>query len=589
MKNIKRIFNDFSIRTKIIIFYVLLMLVSIVLCVMLFVRSNERMMSEKVSTVSNQVVESINVNIDLMIKSVNNNSKILLANETVQNILNRRDSYDSLSSLNAMRENLSRFIDFAPFINAIYVFDNNGNKYHVENSESNQFDFESIQQAPWYDELIQRKGGYLLKLNAGGNNGFTDQNHISLIRIINDINTQKPIGILVMNIPEKSFYEAYKKIENDYGTEIMILNHNGQSIVKNRVKHLIKTEEQIMDIDKDQFYVDIFEEDNVDYVLSHLYKAEYEWRIVTVMPFNELSKENARIRITIFLIIIVNSVLILIGSWIIARIITNPIHDLIDSMQSINNGEFKKVKGGVSNDEIGRLRNVYNIMNGTIEELITKIVKEEEKKRKAELAVMQEQIKPHFLYNSLDAISSLAVMNGNKQVYSMVKALGTYYRTSLGKGKEAVTLLEEITNVKSYLEIQKVRYGDLVTYSFDIEEKCNEFIILKHILQPLVENSIYHGIKNKGEMGEISISAKCVDDHGENIRIIIADDGIGMDDATIDSIRKAKSDGIGLVGTIERLRMFYGRKDILEIHSEKGVGTQIVLMIPQKWKVKYNA
>lgn len=157
-------------------------------------------------------------------------------------------------------------------------------------------------------------------------------------------------------------------------------------------------------------------------------------------------------------------------------------------MKGVENGEFKEVNIDTGNDEIGKLKNVYNTMIYKIENLIEQIVKEQKIKRKAELDVLQSQIKPHFLYNSFDTISSLALDNRNDEVYKIIKALGNFYRTSLSNGKEVISIEEEIKTVKSYLTIQQIRYDNMFNVNISVDERANKYKILKLILQPLVEN-----------------------------------------------------------------------------------------------------
>jgi len=203
--------------------------------------------------------------------------------------------------------------------------------------------------------------------------------------------------------------------------------------------------------------------------------------------------------------------------------------------------------------------------------------------RKAELEVLQAQIKPHFLYNTFDAISSLALSGRNGEVYKVMKALGSYYRASLNKGSEVITIGEEIEIVRNYLTIQQVRYGDVFTANYDIHERTTKIKILKLVLQPLVENALYHGIKPKGESGNIHIAAKY---YNNFVILTIEDDGVGMEEEQVQRIIHGscndKKISFGLWGTIERLRIFYNEEDLFCIESKKNVGTKIIINIPVK-------
>ena len=194
---------------------------------------------------------------------------------------------------------------------------------------------------------------------------------------------------------------------------------------------------------------------------------------------------------------------------------------------------------------------------------------------------MQAQIKPHFLYNTFDAISSLALSGRNNEAYRALKALGSYYRTSLSRGSEVITIAEELDVVKNYLTIQQLRYGDIFTANYDIDERAKKYKILKLVLQPLVENALYHGIKLKGESGNINISAKYSEDF---ITLTVEDDGIGMSEEVLKKIIQGRYDdtkvSFGLKGTIERLRIFYRVNDLFSIESKEYYGTKVVISIP---------
>ena len=249
-------------------------------------------------------------------------------------------------------------------------------------------------------------------------------------------------------------------------------------------------------------------------------------------------------------------------------------------MVEVENGIFNRVRIG-NNDEIGELASYYNVMIQKIEELIENSIEEQEVKRKAELAVMIGQIKPHFLYNALETARSLCLYGDKEKISQMLQALAQYYRDSISKGNDVIPLKTEIDIAKNYLLIQKIRYEDMIEYSFDVAEDTNDFMIPKLILQPLIENSIYHGIRDSGVGGMITVKAWKNDSH---VFIIIEDNGIGMEQSLVNEIMDDKTDkelkSIGMRGTIRRLRIYYNCKDIIEVNSEMFEGTQIILKLP---------
>ena len=214
-------------------------------------------------------------------------------------------------------------------------------------------------------------------------------------------------------------------------------------------------------------------------------------------------------------------------------------------------------------------------------------VKEEQKLlRKAEFDLLQSQINPHFLYNTLDAIVWSAEAGNQKQVVSMVGNLSDFFRLSLNKGKENVLIREELQHVRSYLEIQHIRYQDILTFEINVPEEFNEYKIPKLTIQPIVENALYHGIKNKRGGGKITIYAEEKRDH---FTIVVEDTGKGMDEERLRQVRKAIRNGTpeknvvyGLYNVNERIRLIFGEGYGIHLESVLDKGTRVRIRLPKK-------
>ena len=220
-----------------------------------------------------------------------------------------------------------------------------------------------------------------------------------------------------------------------------------------------------------------------------------------------------------------------------------------------------------------------------IEEQVTA---EQKQLRKAEFELLQAQINPHFLYNTLDAIVWSAEAGNQKQVVKMVGSLSEFFRTSLNKGKEIVTVREELQHVRSYLEIQQIRYQDILSYEIDVPEELNNYLIPKITIQPLVENALYHGIKNRRGGGKISVTGTLEE---EDYIIKVTDDGIGMDEERLEQVRKGLTDQdpdsnkiYGLYNVNERIRLEFGEEYGISIDSAYEKGTTMTIRLPRKKK-----
>lgn len=183
-----------------------------------------------------------------------------------------------------------------------------------------------------------------------------------------------------------------------------------------------------------------------------------------------------------------------------------------------------------------------------------------------------EQIKPHFLYNTLDSISSLVMLDRNEEAFNSLSALGIFYRTSLSNGKDMITIHEEVETVKNYLFIQKIRHGDLFEVTYHIDPDTNQIKVPKLILQPLVENSIYHGLRPAGGNGDIIVRIYVLED---KIRLMVEDTGIGMNQEQLAVLSKTTHHGMGIWATRERIRILYGDKSCFKIESERNKGTKV--------------
>ena len=268
----------------------------------------------------------------------------------------------------------------------------------------------------------------------------------------------------------------------------------------------------------------------------------------------------------------------------IVRNIIKPIDELAEVTEEIAEGNFSVRANINTDDEIAVLADSVNDMSRSLEEMVEKIKADERKMRRADLRLLQEQINPHFLYNTLDTIVWLIEGNSSDKAVNMVMSLSEFFRLVLSKGKEYITIQEEEFHIRSYLEIQQVRYHDILDYEIRIPEELYPYKIIKLTLQPLIENSLYHGIKYKRAKGKITISGSL-----ENglIHFRVEDNGVGMKPEELEKLQreiqkpcKETEKGFGLANVNERIRMNYGSRFGMTIDSVEGKGTCVEIVIP---------
>ena len=287
-----------------------------------------------------------------------------------------------------------------------------------------------------------------------------------------------------------------------------------------------------------------------------------------------------------FCLIALAGVVVAVGimSYLIPLSITRPFKELSQVTDEIAKGNLS-VRANVNTGvEATALSNSMNTMIDKINELLEQVTIEQTRLRKAEFELLQAQINPHFLYNTLDAIIWLAEAGEQKRVVGMVRNLSDFFRTSLNQGKDINSIKEEMLHVKSYLEIQHVRYQDILSYDIEVPESLYIYSIPKITIQPLVENALYHGIKNKRGMGHISIRGQAGE---KDFTITVTDDGIGIDETRLRQVQSGiqnkvltGKDFYGLYNVCERIRLNFGEEYGIFIESVYGEGTSVRVILP---------
>lgn len=279
-------------------------------------------------------------------------------------------------------------------------------------------------------------------------------------------------------------------------------------------------------------------------------------------------------------------VLIVSLSHYIPLSISRPIKELVEVTKQVSQGDLEVRSHVSSGQEARMLSDSLNTMIDKINELLEQVKLEQIRIRKAEFQLLQTQINPHFLYNTLDTIIWLAESDEQKKVVRMVESLSEFFRTSLNQGKDIISIREELQHVRSYLEIQQVRYQDILEYEIDVPQELMIYAIPKITIQPLVENALYHGIKNKRGKGMIRITAYLEDG---SFVIQVEDNGIGMQEERLkqvqEGIRKkqyVESNIYGLYNVNERIRLNFGEKYGIRIQSTYGEGTVIRILLPDE-------
>lgn len=314
---------------------------------------------------------------------------------------------------------------------------------------------------------------------------------------------------------------------------------------------------------------------------SYFYKSKpiegVDWRVVNLVSSEYVLQEVHSTRNMLFLYGVFILVLEAILSTIVYHSIYDPISNILSSMRKAGNQDLTKYQVvDYGNDEIHELSVNFNDLLNRVEELVDKVQLEQEQKRETQLQLLQAQINPHFLFNTLNTLHSLAILNDDKPLSEGVSALSKLLRNTIVDSKEYVSVKEEIENVKNYIVIQKLRFGNLFETVYNIDDDVQDCKIMKFILQPIVENSILHAFEEDKENQILTIRAQRVEGC---LRIEIGDNGRGFECCDANHSHN-KLSGIGIKNIEDRIRLMYGDQYSMTIESEIGVGTIVTLVLP---------
>lgn len=321
--------------------------------------------------------------------------------------------------------------------------------------------------------------------------------------------------------------------------------------------------------------------DLVEYTIA---SSKYSnWKVIGKVYVDDLNVHRSTLTYYFLILIFTAFVVSILLVSIIAVRILHPIKNLLKGMSTFQSGQLDTRVQVESNNELGILTSTFNQMTGRIKALVEKMQMVEMNKRKSDLDALQAQINPHFLYNTLDSIVWMSEAGKKDEVVKMTSSLAKLFRISINKGDEFITVAKEIEHVESYLFIQQMRYGEKLTYDIQVEEEIFNQRMIKIVLQPIVENAIYHGIKALPEKGRIRIRGRAEESF---LLFEIEDNGIGMDEETKAKLlsgkilSSSKGSGVGVYNVDQRIKLYYGKEYGLKIESELYEGTTVFIRLP---------
>jgi len=598
------IFRNMSFQLKMFIIIFTVVLIPVVTVSFMLYDRSEKAITDQTSKVVISSISYAITTIDSSLDNLTGMSKLILTDQKLIRAANQRSAFSEEKKADIYREllELMRFFitrikiqNIIEGIDSFYLYLNNQNTIldakstYYENVDESRVDFiqhakQGLQEGQWF---VSRPVNYYT-LNRIKTR-FKEDKLITFNRVLKD-KDDRISAILAVNVNEQFLSQYYKKIQRGVPGEFIVLDSNATVVATSMQNEVGSTSESYKQIsafiEKDNrndgsFFMTL---DRQQQFIVYAQSQYTKWKYIVLIPSSQILGKVNEIKKFLYFVVSLVILAILAVSFLLARFFNLPLRKLVWAMQKTGNGRLDvRIKDG-RGDEYKAVYQGFNDMMDQINLLIHDLASEKLLKKEAEIKLLQAQINPHFLYNTLDSIYSIAKINKVEEISLMVSALSKFFRVSLSSGRENVTLKESVDIVISYLTILNIRYKGKISFDVDVPPELTGCIVPKLILQPIVENAVYHGIQKNKDTGHLLISASS----SEGIlRLIVEDDGIGIAEEELLKLRQVVMGDLqeetlsyALRNLYLQIKLKYGPAYGLHIDSEQGKGTRVTVSLP---------
>ncbi|WP_407271346.1 sensor histidine kinase [Radiobacillus sp. PE A8.2] len=585
--------NNLPIRYKLISHFLIISIIPIICLGFLINWTIERVLEEQVNENTLQLISKVNETLEFYINNMQSTTYFIASNEEVQQFFNQEQSEISVDSDRKydIQRYLRNFTTLSPEVAGILVVNNQGDYVSNEFYASPSRD---LTNDSWYQEAVDNKGIFKIIGKPGTRSisslvNYQNDEVVSVVRAVVDPFTQEVHGVILIDLKLRVIAETLVDVRLGKTGYLMVVDEQNQSIYQPDDPLIETIPKGWLEGNAGTFSKQVNEQ-KLQFIFQQSPFAH--WTTIGVFPAEETIFEIREIR---FYLVVFVFILMLFGipvSYFLASSISRPISQLMNFMRKAEGGQLDVRYKEQHDDEIGLLGRSFNKMLTQINHLLQLTERHERQKQEAEFRSLQANINPHFLYNTLDTIQWMARKQKAEDVAEVVESLAKLFRIGLSKGRDRIRLAEEIEHIERYLMIQKTRYREKLNFQIEIEEGKQSLYVLKFILQPIVENAIYHGIKERRGAGHIVVKVKEIKG---KLSITIQDDGVGMSDEQLGGMRQALDEaiprteniketrdkkGYGMLNVQARILLAFGDGYGINIDSKEKVGTIVEILLP---------
>ncbi len=511
-------------------------------------------------------------------------SNLYRYDQTVYSCLKRRDGDgDARGYLDSLKNNYDRVFHDVGLSYDVIIIGENGFQYSSSGMDS--YDFEGLRNQLWYRNGYDAQGDIVFISSFLEKFDRTSQEKRYVFSAFSQVmDGEEELGTILINVDEKYLSDLY--VLPGEKSNIYIFDSKG-NIVSSHDKSLLG--KNFIGVENfRKLYGEneshIIKKLGKDYLLSNYYDAQTGWTIVEEMPGSVIMRPLNRFMM-ILMAVLAGCLMAGAGmSYYVAERMAKPVLKLCSSMNQVRQGDFDVISDVGGYEEVTQLKDSFNDMAGEIRNLMESVQQKEIKKRKSEMDFLRAQINPHFLYNTLFSIQCMTELGKNDQAVLMMAAFIDLLKKTLSVDEDFITLKEEFESTEKYLVLQQIRYGDKIHFECDMEMDTKDCLVPALIIQPIVENAIFHGIEAKEEPGLIVVESSRMD---EALFITVSDDGIGMDEQELkqlyqrfDNREYQSGKSIGIMNVQNRIRINFGGEYGLTVESEAGIGTSVTMKLP---------
>ncbi|MBU5671087.1 cache domain-containing sensor histidine kinase [Paenibacillus brevis] len=569
-------------QKKLVVIFVFLITLPIIYVSYSSYRTNSNAKLASTTESAGQLADNAMDKVDRYIADLKRYTILPLYNKDVQRFLDQEGTdWDKNSTVIMF---LSYLTHMKEEIAAVYMVDRYGMIFYNHKSGLNEpYPYDRL--SDWKEQTANSGvAPVLVGTHPIRVNGSDELQVFSVMRSIQSISTLEYIGMIVIDVDARLFEGIIQPLNNVTHGNAVIVDETGRIVYASERARLgqdLTGSPLLAGVigPSGSFRLKI---DGEPYIAVYSVSEQTGWKTMVTIPLKELLAPIKQSRNSMMVMTLSILGVALAAAMLISYALTKPLKQTVQLMKQVQRGKLDVWVHVKYNDEIGMLGSHFNRMISRIRDLLDEVAETEKSKQKADMLALQNQINPHFIYNTLESIRMLAELNDDERVAELTYLLGMLLRYSITRSDEIVTVQQELSHVENYLQLLQIRFPGKISYRMLVPENFHSLPIIKLVFQPIVENAVFHGLEKQAEPGMITISAWSERDE---VIFSIQDDGVGMSEERLADLILTLTDGktdkfgIGLRNVNERLRLHYGNNSRLSVHSKLGEGTTIILRI----------